>query len=210
MTDLETKISQYLRSHWSLCEIAAIIHDDKRPVNFRVLQSWTGQLLQIRPSLTVPGRKRKAYGFTSLVSFLLAKKLMLVHGFPSKMVQAFLDKMNEGVFAEGVDFRAMLDGFFIFIANDGPEHGEIWYFNDEKTFLAAVRSLAAADNVPKWVSVSLGSLGTEAIARLDAWNSRTEYNATSEAEKCRKSFAAIRAFNVKHGLPANAPTAPAD
>jgi hypothetical protein len=161
-----------VRSHWSLCEIAAIIHDDKRPVSFRVLQSWTGQLLKIRPSLAIPGRKRKGYGFTSLVSFLLARNLMLVHGFPSKIVQTFLDKMNDGVFAEGVDFRAMVRGFFIFIANDAREHGQIWYFSEEKKFLAAVRILAAADNLPKWASVSLGALATEAIGRLEAWRER--------------------------------------
>lgn len=133
---------------------------------------------------------------------------MLVHGFPSKIVQAFLDKMSDGVFAEGVDFSAMVRGFFIFIANDGPEHGEIWYFSEEEKFLAAVRILAAADNLPKWAPLSLGTLATEAIGRLDAWNARTEYNTTSEAEKCRKAFADIRAFNLKHGLPANAPTVP--
>jgi len=193
VTKAETeKISQYLRSHWPLSEIAAILDDAREPTTFRSLQSWvTGQVLRIKPSLVVPGQKRKRYGLSNLLDFLIAKQLLHVAGFPAHAVQVFIDHFRERDFLNNVTFPDKMDGYFILL-QDGPKDAKSLFFNDEQRFYTGVLILARASNIPKWTTLHLRGLFLEALARLDCWNRRVEYRPITAGEYVKKALSAVR------------------
>src|SRR5579872_5977753 len=152
----ELNLERYTRARWSLAEIAAIIHNPHFPVSFRVLQSLTtGQLARIQTSPAEKGTRR-GYNFVSLVKFLLAVRLMKLHGLPSRMVQAFFDSVDQGSFGhdeveEGkrlhkILLPEMLEGYFIALVNDPPNDGEFQFYPTEEKFLLCVRILALEGN----------------------------------------------------------------
>jgi hypothetical protein len=201
MTDDE-KIKSYLRNHWPLSEIAAILDDSEKPIKFRTLQSWTtGQVLRIKPSLSVPGQRRKRYGLSSLLDFLIAKRLLQIAGLPAKAVQNFIDHYGRPDFLEGQDFKTKMEGRFILI-QDGDKDAQILFFSAEKEerFFAAVQVLASADNALKWTTLSVRSLLDEALERLDCWNRRVEYKPVTIRDEVRN---ALNEFFRESNLSAN-------
>ena len=196
----ELNIDRYTRARWSLAEIAAIIHNPHSPVSFRVLQSLTtGQLARIQTSPAEKGT-RKGYDFVALVKFLLAIRLMKVHGLPSQMVRNFLDMVDQGSFGRDevlesgkrlhkIPLPEMLDGYFIALVNDPPNDGDINFYPTEEKFLLCVRILALEGNkVPHWVPFSLGDTTREATGRIDAWHSRKEYVTDSPGDYASKAL----------------------
>jgi hypothetical protein len=199
MTKEGLNIDRYTRARWSLAEIAAIIHNPHFPVSFRVLQTLTtGQLARIQTSPAEKGTRR-GYDFVSLVKFLLAIRLMKVHGLPSRMLQAFFDSMDKGSFGHNevedgkrlhkILLPEMLDGYFIALVNDPPNDGEFQFYATEEKFLLCVRILALEGNkVPHWVPFSLGDTAREAMGRIDAWHSRKEYVTDSPGDYASKAL----------------------
>ena len=196
----ELNIDRYTRARWSLAEIAAMIHNPHFPVSFRVLQSLTtGQLARIQTSPAEKGTRR-GYDFVSLVKFLLAVRLMKVHGLPSRMLQGFFDSMDKGSFGRDEVLESgkrlhkillpeMLDGYFIALVNDPPNDGDINFYPTEGKFLLCVRILALEGNrVPQWVPFSLGDTAREAMGRIDAWHSRKEYVTDSPGDYANKAL----------------------
>jgi hypothetical protein len=199
MTKEELNIDRYTRARWSLAEIAALIHNPHFPVSFRVLQSLTtGQLARIQTSPAEKGT-RKGYNFVALVKFLLAIRLMKVHGLPSQMVRNFLDMVDQGSFGHDevekgktwhkILLPEMLAGYFIALVNDPPNDGVFHFYATEEKFLLGVRILALAGNkVPQWVPFSLGDTAREAMGRIDAWHSRKEYVTDSPGDYASKAL----------------------
>ncbi len=203
MTDPE-KISQYLRNHWPLSEIAAILDDSREPITFRTLQSWvTGQVLRIKPSLVVPGQKRKRYGIASLLNFIIAKRLLQVSGLPAPAVQSFIDRYGDEEFMKGFGYTEKMEGYFLVI-QDGPKDAKFLFFKDEEKFFSAVRIFISAPNAPKWTTLRLHDLLDEALERLDCWSRRVEYRPVTAGDQARKALNAIRDANLAKDMPANA------
>jgi hypothetical protein len=203
MTDAE-QVDRYLRSHWALSEIAAILHDSKRPTTFRTLQSWTtGQVLRIQPSLSIPGQRRRRYGLANLLEFVIAKRLLQIAGMPGPIVQHFLSNYGKESFVGGASFAEKMKGYFI-LAQTGPEEGEVFFFPDQAKFYLACKALIGVDF--KWTTINLDAVLNEALERLDCWNHRVEYKKETAGEQVKRALNAVRNLNLSKGRPANSVT----
>ena len=139
----------------------------------------------------------------ALVKFLLAIRLMKVHGLPSRMLQGFFDSMDKGSFGRDEVLESgkrlhkillpeMLEGYFIALVNDPPNDGDINFYPTEEKFLLCVRILALAGNrVPQWVPFSLGDTAREAMGRIDAWQCRKEYVTDSPGDYASKAWGRV-------------------
>jgi hypothetical protein len=198
------KLDQYAERHFSLLESGAIWEGK---ITFRTLQSWvTGQTLRIKPSRGRGKRRGGKYGLMSQLKFGAAAHLLKT-GLPTVGVQTFLDRFADSDFLPQT-FAEKMSGRFL-LCEDPSNRADlqIWFFQDEEKFWTAVQILI--DKTPlRFATMHFGSILTEVVSRIKAWDERRQYVAKSAGGEYAKALATIRESNLADGLPVN--TAPAE